>query len=451
MQAPSLLSPCAAAADIEPATAAPANLGTPSREALDRAFRAVRSLSRRLTEHLSPEDQQLQSMPDASPVKWHLGHTTWFFETLVLRELAAGYRPFDTRFATLFNSYYESLGPRHPRPQRGVLSRPGLDEVWRYRAHIDRAIGAFIADAAESAFAAAAPTITLGLHHEQQHQELILTDLKHAFSLNPLAPAYAEPRPRPGGGATPPAMEWLDCAGGIVGVGHAGDGFAFDNEQPRHRVLLEPFQIGSRTVTCGEYRAFIDDGGYRRPELWLSDGWAQVQAEGWRAPGYWQAQEDGDAVFTLCGLRPIDPAEPVCHLSFYEAWAYAQWARARLPTEFEWEAACALHGGDLAHRYDPSQPHPVAALGDGPPMRQALGEVWEWTCSSYAPYPGFRPLSGTASEYNGKFMVNQIVLRGGSCATPPGHLRRSYRNFFPPGARWQFSGLRLARDAGGAR
>ena len=444
------------------------------RSSLQASFEAVRALSARLAGPLSPEDQCVQSMPDASPVKWHLAHTTWFFETVVLKAHAPGYRVFDARYAYLFNSYYEALGPRHPRPQRGMLTRPSVDDVRRYREHVDAAMAAFLERADTGALAQAGPLLTLGLHHEQQHQELMLTDLKHLLSLNPLQPAYApvtrsDPTPlraspsldarafptfdasasRDPFGAAPgaTALRWLDFPGGIHPIGHPGNGFAFDNEGPRHEVLLRPYRLASRPVTCGEYLDFIRDDGYRRPEFWLSDGWMTVQAEGWQAPLYWS---DLDAarptVFTLLGPRPLDPAEPVCHLSLYEAAAYAQWAGARLPTEFEWEVAAAGQSA-AGQRYDCSVPHPVAARESGHGLQQMFGEVWEWTRSSYDPYPGFRPLPGAVGEYNGKFMVGQVVLRGGSCATPPGHVRATYRNFFPPAARWQFSGLRLARDA----
>ncbi len=416
--------------------------------ALPERFGDVRALSERLTTPLSPEDQCVQSMPDASPVKWHLAHTTWFFETVVLREHVPGYRPFDERYAHLFNSYYEALGPRHPRPQRGMLTRPSLDDVHRYRAHVDAAMTAILDRGEPAVDPLAWSLVELGLHHEQQHQELMLTDVKHLLSLNPLQPAYAMSAPATSGAtrSNPPALRWLDFPGGITAIGHEGPGFAFDNETPRHEVLLRPFRLANRPVTCGEYLDFIRDGGYRHPELWLSDGWAAVQTGGWQAPLYWsELDAERPTVFTLMGPRPLDPSEPVCHLSLYEAAAYAQWAGARLPTEFEWEAAAASQALP-AHRYDPAHPHPVAAAaGDG--LLQMLGEVWEWTRSSYDPYPGFRPLAGAVGEYNGKFMIGQVVLRGGSCATPPGHLRATYRNFFPPAARWQFSGLRLARDA----
>jgi len=377
---------------------------------LAQAYGDVRAHTKALARPLSAEDCLLQSMPDASPVKWHLAHTSWFFETVILAG-RPGYRPFDPRFAYLFNSYYEALGPRHPRPRRGLLARPSLEEVYAYRAHVDQAMAEVCADDALQ------DLILLGLHHEQQHQELILTDIKHAFFSNPLLPAYRNPaiehraaEPRDG----------VSIPGGVSLIGHDGSGFAFDNEGPRHQVLLQPFRIASRPVSNGDYQAFIADGGYRRPEFWLSDGWTKAQEEHWDAPLYWLKDDDGsESVFTLSGVQPLDPNALVEHVSFYEAAAYATWAGARLPTEFEWEAAAPL----FAH-----------------------GEVWEWTRSSYDPYPGFKAFAGVAAEYNGKFMIGQMVLRGGSSASPPGHIRASYRNFFPPAARWQFSGIRLAED-----
>jgi len=381
-------------------------------------FAAVRRHSLELAAPLSAEDQCVQPMPDASPTKWHLAHTTWFFETLVLAAHGPGYRVHDPRFGHLFNSYYESLGSRHPRPQRGLLTRPSLAEVHAYRAAVDAAMQDFIGAADADTRAAAWPLVELGLQHEQQHQELLLTDIQATLSLNPLAPAMRAGDAPPIAAASP---GWVEHRGGEVEVGHAGAGFAFDNETPRHAVRLQPFAIGRRLVTNGEYEAFVADGGYRRPELWLSDGWAQVQAQGWAAPLYWR---DGGRRFSLHGEQPRRADEPVLHLSFYEAAAYAEWAGARLPTEFEWEAA-------------------AAAL---PAPEQCFGVAWQWTRSSYDPYPRFRPWTGAIGEYNGKFMVGQIVLRGSSVATPPGHARPSYRNFFPPAARWQFSGLRLAKD-----
>lgn len=378
----------------------------------------VRQHTLALAAPLSAEDQCVQAMPDASPTKWHLAHTTWFFEALVLAPHAPGYQPYEPRYARLFNSYYESLGPRHPRPQRGMLTRPSLAEVLAYRAAVDRAVHSFLVNADVDSAAAAAPWVELGLQHEQQHQELLLTDALALLAMNPLAPALREGLPP---AFAPAEAGWVPHPGGEVAVGHDGEGFAFDNESPRHRVMLQPFEIGRRLVTNGEFQAFIDDGGYCRPSLWLSDGWAMVQTQGWTGPAYWR---DGGVAFGLHGELPRDPSAPVLHLSFYEAAAYAEWAGARLPTEFEWEAAA-----DLAT-----------------PPAQCFGNAWQWTRSSYDPYPRFRPWVGAAGEYNGKFMVGQIVLRGSSLATPPGHARRSYRNFFPPATRWQFSGMRLARD-----
>ncbi|HYD75066.1 ergothioneine biosynthesis protein EgtB [Ramlibacter sp.] len=405
---------------------------TRERAAVAARYEQVRAHSLALAAPLSPEDQCIQSMPDASPTKWHLAHASWFFETLVLQPHAAGYPVFDPAFARLFNSYYESLGPRHPRPQRGLLTRPGLPQVHAYRAHVDEAMAAFIATAPADTWREAAALVELGLQHEQQHQELIATDILHALSCNPLLPAWmpgaAQPALRLA--STPAPLRWLRHPGGLAGVGHAGDGFAFDNEAPRHAVLLQPFELADRLVTCGEYLDFMEDGGYARAALWLSDGWATVQAQGWQAPPYWlapgdpRALADGWQVFGPAGLQRLDRTAPVSQLSFYEAAAYAEWAGARLPTEFEWEA-----------------------MFDAPGISQMTGHVWQWTRSSYDPYPGFRPLPGAVGEYNGKFMVGQLVLRGGSAFTPEGHARRTYRNFFPPAARWQFSGLRLARSA----
>lgn len=423
-----------------------------AREALLEGYRAVRQLTEKLVEPLTPEDQNLQSMDDASPAKWHRAHTSWFFETFLLQPHQPGYCVFDEHFNYLFNSYYEAVGERHPRPERGILSRPTADTVTQYRRYVDAAMEELIARIDDDQLSQLAPLLALGLAHEQQHQELILTDIKHAFSRNPVSLAY---QPAQGFARDmPPPLDFVGFAGGIVEIGHDGHGFAFDNEGPRHRVLLNPYRIATRPITCGEYLLFMEDGGYRQPELWLSDGWATVQREGWQAPLYWtqdvrkaDSGRGGWQIFTLNGKRAIDPAEPVCHVSFYEAAAFAAWAGKRLPTEAEWEHAaqsgrCEFRGGFL----DRAHPHPRPA--SAPPGRlQMFGEVWEWTRSGYEPYPGFKPASGAIGEYNGKFMVSQIVLRGGSCATPPGHVRASYRNFFPPAARWQFSGIRLAEDA----
>jgi ergothioneine biosynthesis protein EgtB len=410
-------------------------------EELAARYRSVRHATEALCEPLTTEDYVIQSMPDASPAKWHLAHTTWFFETFVLTPHCTDCRPFHPQFAVLFNSYYNAVGPPWPRQERGLLSRPTVAEVFHYRAHVDEQMAALFESAAEKVLHRVADTIVLGLHHEQQHQELLLTDLKHALSANPLRPIYREAAPRPG---KSPAREWHSFPAGVVWLGHDGNGFAFDNESPRHRVFLDVFQLANRLVTNGEYLAFMEDGGYERPELWLSDGWATRQTQDWTAPLYWQHEADGWAAMTLSGLRRISADEPVCHVSYYEADAYARWACARLPTEAEWETAATNVAG---HFVEAAYYHPAAApaTDDRGPIYQLYGDVWQWTASPYVAYPGYVPLKGALGEYNGKFMCNQMVLRGASCATPHSHARRSYRNFFPPEARWQFSGIRLAR------
>jgi ergothioneine biosynthesis protein EgtB len=409
-----------------------------ARSALAARYRAIRARTERLCAPLEPDDYQLQSMPDCSPPKWHLAHTAWFFETFVLSPHAPGFRPYRPQFAYLFNSYYDAVGDRWPRPARGLLSRPTVTEVYAYRRAVDELVLALLEAADERTLAELVPIAELGLNHEEQHQELLLTDLKHAFGLNPLRPHYAPPDEGPRAGATPAGWERHPC--GVRWVGHGGAGFAFDNEGPRHRVFVAAFEITSRPVNNGEYLRFVEDGGYDRPELWLSDGWAVRQRAGWSAPLYWDRDGSGFALFTLRGMRPFDPAEPVCHLSYYEADAYARWAGARLPTEFEWETAAGpreVRGNFL----DSGRLHPA---NNGSSFH---GDVWAWTASPYIAYPGYRPAAGALGEYNGKFMCNQMVLRGGSCATPAGHARTTYRNFFPPDARWQFSGLRLAKDS----
>ncbi|TXL74342.1 ergothioneine biosynthesis protein EgtB [Vineibacter terrae] len=410
--------------------------------ALAARFVAIRRFSERLAAPLSPEDQTVQSMPDASPTKWHLAHTTWFFETFILARFDGDYQPFDPRYGYLFNSYYEAVGARHPRPQRGLLSRPGVDEILAYRRHVDRAMGELMARAEGKADAALCDLLELGLNHEQQHQELILMDIKHVLSVNPLRPAYQPARPRAETPIWP--MRWLRHGGGLVEVGHAGHGFAFDNEGPRHRVWLEPFALATRLVTCAEFLQFIEDDGYRRPEFWLSEGWATINARGWTAPLYWEDVGGRWHVFTLSGQRPVAMDEPVCHVSFFEAAAYAKWAGKRLPTEAEWEQAAATLKlrGNLA---DTGVLHPMPAADRGG-MQQMVGDAWEWTASPYVAYPRYREPEGAIGEYNGKFMANQMVLRGGAAVTPPGHLRITYRNFFPPDTRWMFSGIRLAED-----
>ncbi len=379
----------------------------------------------------------VQSMPDASPAKWHLAHTTWFFEEFVLARFDRAHRWRDERYRVLFNSYYDAVGPRHARSQRGVLSRPSLEEVAAWRRWVDERVLALVGRADEEALA----TIVLGTHHEQQHQELLLTDAKHALSSNPLQPAYAA-RAAPAGAHGAPPLAWVPFAEAVVEIGHGGGSFAFDNETPAHRALVGAFALGSRLVTNAEYAAFIDDGGYEEPALWLSDGWAEVRARGWSAPLYWERRGEGWTEFGLYGSRAIDAHAPVSHVSFYEADAYARWAGARLPTEAEWERAASqrvvegnfVESGRLA----------PAAAGSG--LAQLFGDAWEWTASAYLPYPRFRPLRGALGEYNGKFMSGQMVLRGGSCLSPADHLRATYRNFFPPAARWQVTGIRLARD-----
>ncbi|WP_260597552.1 ergothioneine biosynthesis protein EgtB [Sphingomonas endolithica] len=414
----------------------------PSRAAdaasLSQRLSKVRDLSVALVAPLSDADATVQSMEDASPAKWHLAHTTWFLETFILRDFVAGYRLHDERFPFLFNSYYEAEGRRHARGRRGMVTRPTLDEVLAYRRHVDEAVQAALPDLP----AAAIELVTLGCHHEEQHQELLVTDILHLMSENPLEPAVWTPA-RKVPVEMPGPIGWIEGAAGVVEIGFAGDGFAFDCEGPRHQALLSPHALADRTVTNGEWAAFIADGGYADPRFWLADGWAWVKAQGIAAPFYWEQQEGGWTRFGLDGRRAIDPAAPVTHVSFYEADAYAAWAGARLPTEAEWEAAATPYdpaGGNQLDGAGPVEPRPAAS---GPAF---FGDVWEWTGSAYRPYPGFKPVEGAVGEYNGKFMSGQCVLRGGSCATPRGHARASYRNFFYPHQRWQFTGVRLVKD-----
>ena len=444
-------------------------------------YRQVRRMTERLCERLTAEDCAIQSMPDVSPAKWHLAHSSWFFDVLVLAEVLKNYEPFDSRYHYLFNSYYNTLGEQFDRPRRGVLSRPSLEDIGRYRQFVDQRILAFAANADQATLAKAAPIIILGLNHEQQHQELILTDIKHVFWSNPLRPAYRDLPESPRG--RQPSLEWISFPEDTYEIGcqrsSAREGFfgtetdregildsafgrfAYDNEGPAHKVHLGAFRIASRLVTNGEFLRFIEDGGYGRPELWLSDGWKTVQARRWQAPLYWEHRDGHWWLMTLAGMRKVNPDEPVCHVSFYEADAFARWAGARLPTEAEWEIAAADYPieGNLL---ESGHLHPMALVTDcgqeispvenrchseTPVLRQMFGDVWEWTASPYRPYPGYRPPAGAPGEYNAKFMCNQMVLRGGSFATPRSHIRSTYRNFFPPDARWQFMGLRLAEDA----
>ncbi|MDP9267107.1 MAG: ergothioneine biosynthesis protein EgtB [Acidobacteriota bacterium] len=425
--------------------------GMQSKPSMPSQYRAARATTLQLAQPLSAEDQMVQSSTETSPTKWHLAHTTWFFETFLLLPCAPGYRAFDERFAYLFNSYYKQLDGHPPRTVRGAFSRPTLAEVEDYRHHVDQAMEKFLAHASPEQLELA----ELGVHHEQQHQELIVTDIKHAFWMNPLRPAYRERSDAVA--AVAPPLRWVDFSAGDHEIGASPSGFAFDNEGPRHRVHLPAFRLASRLVTNAEYLEFITDGGYSRPELWLSDGWDHIRAAGWRAPLYWEKPygearaEDGRKlmeawqVFTSAGMSALDPSEPVCHVSYYEADAYARWASARLPREEEWEIAAASRQAVEGNFLESGRLHVAAAKGGGG-LLQMFGDAWEWTASPYVAYPGYRPPTGVLGEYNGKFMCNQLVLRGGSCATPQSHIRASYRNFFPPQARWQFMGIRVADD-----
>ena len=418
-------------------------------------YQRVRGATSALAAPLSAEDQMVQSMALTSPTKWHLAHTTWFFETFVLLPHVPGYRPVFADADKLFNSYYETLGAPPDRRLRGSLSRPSAAEITDYRRRVDEQVVAALATRAQEL----SELIILGVNHEEQHQELILTDIKHAFSTNPLSPAYQDARQLTGGDDSPPALSFIDFEGGTFSVGHSGESFAFDNERPAHQVLLSPFRLAQRLTTCGEYLAFMEDGGYRRPELWLSDGWQAARTAGWQAPLYWDVASglkpgERPRHLTLRGLEPVALAQPVTHVSYYEADAFARWAGGRLPREAEWERAAASIDvsrqiADAANLLESGNLHPMPMKPDNSAPRrlaQMFGDVWEWTASPYVEYPGYRRPRGALGEYNAKFMCNQLVLRGGSCVTPRRHLRSSYRNFFPPDARWQFSGIRLARD-----
>ncbi len=405
---------------------------------LARQFEAVRLQTEALCKPLEIEDYGLQPIPDVSPAKWHLAHTTWFFENFIVAEARPEYERFNAMYHYLYNSYYNLAGKFHPRVARGDISRPTVAEVYRFRQHVTQAVLDTLASASEEQLAVIAPTVVLGMHHEQQHQELLVTDVKYSLSRNPMEPVYFEralETPSPG----TPAMHWLDFAGGVVEMGYDGDGFFFDNESPRHSVFLQDYRIAGRPVSNREYMQFIQDGGYGRSDLWLSDGWDAIRANAWQAPLYWQ-QNDGDWYnFTLAGTRKVDPNEPVCHVSYYEADAYARWAGKRLPTEVEWEHA-AEHLPIEGNFVESGRLHPKPMTDAA---SQFFGDVWQWTGSAYLPYPGFMPLEGAIGEYNGKFMSGQMVLRGGSCATPISHIRPTYRNFFQPHHRWQFMGFRL--------
>ena len=407
-------------------------------------YKQVRSFTEQLCEPLATEDYVIQSMPDVSPAKWHLAHVTWFWETFVLSPALSGYQSLHPQYAYLFNSYYNTLGERHCRPKRGLISRPTVKETYEYRRYVDEHMLGLLEKLDERQLAELTPIMTLGLHHEQQHQELIVTDIKHVLSCNPLYPVYL---PRARGASNVPPMEWISFPEGVYWVGYEGKGFSFDNEGPRHRQFVQPFQLASRLVTNGEYLEFMQDGGYESPLLWLSEGWGKVRAEEWKAPLYWENIDGRWMVMTLSGLREVDKAEPVCHVSYYEADAYARWAEARLPTEAEWEVAAQdvpVEGNFVESGL--FHPAPLNVATTGGKLAQMYGDVWEWTQSSYSPYPGFRPAAGAVGEYNGKFMCNQYVLRGGSCATSLSHIRPTYRNFFPADAQWQFMGIRLARE-----
>jgi ergothioneine biosynthesis protein EgtB len=425
-------------------------------------FHQIRDFTNSLCAGLEPEDCVVQSMPDVSPTKWHLAHTTWFFETFILKKFRAGYRPEIPQYAYLFNSYYNAAGDMHRRDLRGLISRPTVREAQRYRASVDSHVDNLLSSAEEKLLDEIEPILVLGIHHEQQHQELLVTDIKHVFAQNPLYPVFRERRTRPvrarrDSGAPETSMDgfprprdplnFLDFEETLATIGHDGRGFSYDNEGPQHRALVPAFSLASRPVTNGEYMAFIEDNAYKRPEFWLSLGWMTVNEQYWQAPLYWTKRDGAWWSFTLSGFRPVDESEPVTHVSYFEADAYANWAGARLPTEFEWERAaldCPIEGNFVED--ETFHPRALSTSGNDRRLHQMFGNVWEWTRSAYSPYPGYRPVPGALGEYNGKFMCNQYVLRGGSCATSRSHIRRTYRNFFQPEKRWQFTGIRLARD-----
>ncbi|MGH7799659.1 MAG: ergothioneine biosynthesis protein EgtB [Thermodesulfobacteriota bacterium] len=414
---------------------------------LAKRYQIVREFTETLCKPLATEDYVIQSMPDVSPTKWHLAHTSWFFETFILNKVNKQYRSLHPQYNYLFNSYYVQVGKRHSRPERGLLSRPTVEEVYSYRHYVDQHMLEFLEKANQAHMEEIAPVIEIGLNHEQQHQELTLTDIKHVLSVNPLHPVYLHIKHDSPRTFTIPEMRWVQFPEGVYWIGHDGNGFAFDNESPRHKVYLNSFKLAYRLVTNREYLAFMEDGGYERPELWLSDGWYTVEANSWKAPLYWEKQNNSWCYFTLSGIREVDLDEPVTHVSYYEADAYARWKGVRLPSESEWEIASSKLpiGGNFVESGN-FHPHALNQVSSSSGLLQMFGDVWEWTQSPYIPYPGFKTLPGVLGEYNGKFMSNQMVLRGGSCATSISHIRKTYRNFFPPNARWQFMGIRLAKD-----
>jgi ergothioneine biosynthesis protein EgtB len=427
-----------------------------TRQYLIESYKKVRGFSHTLAEPLEIEDYVVQSMPDVSPTKWHLAHTSWFFETFILAKSIRNYKSPNPQYAYLFNSYYIQAGERHYRPKRGLISRPTVEETYNYRNHVDEGMIGLMESADKKLWSNLSPVIEIGIHHEQQHQELILSDIKHVLSENPLRPAYIAQmgsKSKNGGKASKPPKNktisaWVEFDGGVHSIGHGGEGFGYDNEYPLHKVYLEPFSLKTSLVTNGEYMEFMGGGGYKTPELWLSEGWTTVEENGWEAPYYWEKTGGNWQEFSLSGMKEINPSEPVSHLSYFEADAFARWSGARLPTEAEWEVAASdlpIEGNFAEDRK--FHPKPLSGDSGGKALKQMYGDVWEWTSSPYVSYPGFKTLPGALGEYNGKFMCNQMVLRGGSCATSKSHIRKTYRNFFPPEARWQFMGLRLAKDA----
>ncbi len=416
------------------------------RENLIHRYKSIRNFSHKLCKPLVTEDYVIQSMPDVSPTKWHLAHTSWFFEAFILSKVQKNYKSLHPQYNFLFNSYYVQIGERHTRAYRGLLSRPTVEQVYEYRAYVDKNMLSFLESSDEKTFNEFAFIVEVGLNHEQQHQELLITDIKHVFSVNPLKPIYKESNNKVTNKIPP--MEWMSFDEGIYEIGFDESSFCYDNETPKHKEFVQSFKLGTRLITNKEYIEFIDDGGYQNTPLWLSDGWATVEKEGWEAPFYWEKKDGEWWNFTLSGSRKVEPNEPVCHVSFYEADAFAHWAGSRLPTEAEWETASSniKMKGNFVEKEN-FHPVPIETNDEEKALKQMFGDLWEWTRSSYSPYPGYKPLPGALGEYNGKFMSSQMVLRGGSCATSETHIRKTYRNFFPPNARWQFMGIRLAKDS----